>query len=282
MNRVDLNDAEWDGVPKSPDSMPEAGIWVGESKFLMRVGWDDAPPHLPPEEIKLAYQSTPPYLRHARAYGLPVAGESRIYPVDPSQLWVNPFRIPARWPRAFALDPSFHFTAALWAALDSDTETWYFYSEYGRPAAPPFMHGVAVRARGDWIPGLVDPFYFGRADHADPALMTEQYKRLGLDVREAERLGVSAGVMRTYAMMEAGQIKFFRGMLPMTEFQMGTYVADPKTGKPDKKRGNDDFMDCLRIIVMGGAAIAKTKQQAQGAGPRRMMRLEAADEEVGF
>lgn len=279
---IDLNVAvdEWQGIPKSPDRMVDGGVWIGEGRFLMRCGWDDAPPHLPPEEIKLAWQATPPYLRQARAYGLPVAGESRVYPLDVSELWVNPFRIPNHWPRCFALDPSFHFTAALWGALDVDTSTWYFYNEYGRPAAPPFMHATAIKARGVWIPGLVDPHYFGRADHADPVLMTEQYRRQGLNVREAERTGVAAGLQACYAAMENHQVKFFRGMLPLTEYQFGVYVYDPKTMKPVKR--NDDLLDCLRYIIMGGAAIAKTRAQTQGAGTGRMMRLEAADEEVGF
>ena len=251
--------------------MASSGAWLGEGRFMMRVGWDDNLPHLPPEQIALQWKATPPYLRKARAYGIPVAGEHRIYPVEPTTLWYNPFRFPQEWPRAFALDPGYRMTAALWGALDTESDTWYLWTEYTRPASPPAVHSVAIRSRGGWIPGVLDPHYFGRADHADPAKMVEHYQRCGVNVVEAERTGVAAGIQEVYARMEDGRIRIARGMLPLLEFQIATYVMNEKTGKPDKARGHDDLVDCLRYLIMDGPAVALTRQQATSSrfGPPR-------------
>ena len=267
------------------DTGPDSGLWLDERQFMMRVGWNDNLPHLSREEIQAQWRVTPPYLRKARAFGIPVAGEHRIYPVESEQLHCKPFRIPDEWPRVFALDPGFRMTAVLWAACDVDSETWYLYSEYKRGQKPPAVHANVIRARGRWIRGLIDPFYFGRADHADPEKMVETYRRCNLFVTEAPRDGVATGIVNTYSLMTEGRLKVFQGMLPQWELELGTYVSNPKTGKPDKSAGvPDDLMDCTRIIVQAGMSVAKSKKQAMAMATRPAMQPYAgpADGFIGY
>jgi hypothetical protein len=90
-----------------------------------------------------------------------VSGRHRlIYPLPDSDVVVKEFIIPDHWPRAFGLDVRWN-KAAIWGALDPESDVLYLYSEYlGESDAA--IHVAALRSRADWIRGVIDAAANGR------------------------------------------------------------------------------------------------------------------------
>ena len=53
----------------------------------------------------------------------------------------------------------------IWGARDPEADVFYLYSEYVAEADPA-IHAAAIRTRGDWIHGLINPAANGR-DRSD-------------------------------------------------------------------------------------------------------------------
>ncbi len=87
--------------------MPE----ISASKYLVNASWKDVP-HIDEKTQAELLAATPPYLRDARSKGEPSLGAGAIYPVELSEVLVDPFQIPPHWPRCYALDVGWNRTAA--------------------------------------------------------------------------------------------------------------------------------------------------------------------------
>ena len=94
--------------------------------------------------------------------GVPSLGSGAIYPVSESDITVAPFPIPHFWKLSYGLDVGWNRTAAIWAATDTETGVSYLVSEHYRAHAEPPIHAAAIKSRGSWIPGVVDPAARGR------------------------------------------------------------------------------------------------------------------------
>jgi hypothetical protein len=84
-----------------------------------------------------------------------------VYPTPESALLVDDFEIPDHWSRAYAMDVRFQTVAAIWGALDPESDVLYLSSEYFAEVDPA-VAAAAIRARGPWIQGLIDPQANGR------------------------------------------------------------------------------------------------------------------------
>lgn len=233
------------------------------SRFVVMATWDDAP-HLSSEQKKLLWNSIPPYQRDARSKGIPQLGSGAIYPVPESDFLVDPFEIPAHWPRCYGLDVGWNRTAALWACEDRDTRTVYLYSEHYRGQAEPSVHANAIQARGKWIPGVIDPAARGRGQR-DGAVLLNDYRDLGLNLLEADN-AVESGIYGVWERLSAGRIKVFRTLQSwLSEYRL--YRRDDK-GRIVKS--NDHLMDAMRYLVQSGLANAKVKPTGDGPLPLEM------------
>lgn len=222
------------------------------SRFCLRMGWQDIP-HLSEETRQEMLAALPPHQRDARSKGIPQLGAGAIYPVPESDLVVPDFEIPAHWPKAFGLDVGWNRTAAVWGALDRESDTLYLYSEYYRGQAEPAIHAQAIRARGEWIPGVIDPAARGRAQ-ADGRQLLQDYIDLGLDLEVAFN-GVESGIYEVWQRMSSGRLKAFKSLVSWaSEFRL--YRRDEK-GRIVKE--NDHIIDATRYLVMSGLERAKTK-----------------------
>ncbi|RAK52121.1 hypothetical protein [Phenylobacterium deserti] len=232
------------------------------SKWAIGITWDDVP-HLDDATKKELWESIPPHQRDARAKGIPALGSGVIYPVS-EELWtVDPFQIPAHWPRAFALDVGWNRTAAVWGAWNRDSDTVYVYDEYYVSEAPPQVHADAIRARGDWIPGVIDPAARGRQQRDGTALMTE-YVSLGLDLLPANN-EVEAGLFTVYRRLVSGRLKVFKTCTNLIG-ERRLYRRDDK-GKVVKER--DHLMDAERYLIMSGMARGCTQPERHWEEDRR-------------
>ncbi len=237
--------------------MPE----VSPTRYLVTAGWDHAP-HLSREaisEMEKSYAGQP-HLLDARRNGTPSLGSGAIYPV-PLDLVLEPrFPIPDFWPRAFALDVGWRRTAALWGAWDPTDNTLHIYSEYYRGQAEPVIHATAIKARGDWIKGAIDPASRGRSQKDGTQLLVE-YRRHGLLLKEAEN-AVEAGLFACLDDLSIGKIRVFED-LENFKSEYRVYQRD-ENGKVIKK--NDHLMDCMRYLRMSGRQIARTRPAARVDG----------------
>ena len=225
--------------------MPE----VSASKYMVQAGWDDVP-HLDKKTQKELIESTPPHLRDARSKGSPNLSEGAIYPVPLSEILVDPFQLPPFWPRCYALDVGWNRTACLWAALDRSIDCWYLYTEHYRGKAEPSIHATAIKARGEWIPGLIDPAARGRSQDDGKQLMVT-YGELGLKL-EISKNAVEAGIYDVWERLSTGRLKAFR--------TLQNWQAEYRLYRRDEK-GNvikqfDHLMDDMRYIILSGRSRA--------------------------
>ena len=218
----------------------------------MNITWDDVP-HLSPQDKEDILKSYLPHQRDARAKGIPAIGSGVVYPVDPASYTVDDFDPPDYWPRAYALDVGWNRTAAIWGAWDRRSDTVYLWSEYYVGNQPPQVHADAIRARGAWIPGVIDPAAMG-SNQKDGSKLMDEYVSLGLDLQPADN-SVESGIFTVYRRLVSGRLKVFRSLRNFAS-EIRLYRRDDK-GKIVKER--DHLMDCARYLVVSGMARATTE-----------------------
>ena len=194
-------------------------------------------------ELEAAY---PPHEREARTKGIPSLGRGAIYPVADADIVCKPFEIPAYYKQAYALDVGWNVTAAIWGALDPESDVLYLYSEHYRSEAEPPIHAAAIKARGEWIPGVIDPASRGRGQ-ADGESLFQQYQ-LMLKTLSLANNAVESGLYEVWTRMSTGRLKAFDNLQHFWE-EKRLYRRDEK-GKVVKD--GDHVMDCVRYLVMSG------------------------------
>ena len=166
---------------------------------------------------------------------------------------VEPFAIPRHFAKAYGMDVGWNCTAALFGAWDRDSDILYVYSEHYRGQAEPSVHASAIRARGEWIKGAIDPAARGRSQRDGEQLLAD-YVNLGLDLVMADN-GVESGVYHVLERFSSGRLKVFSTCQNvLAEHRL--YRRDDK-GKIVKKY--DHAMDALRYLVRMLEQIATTQ-----------------------
>jgi phage terminase large subunit-like protein len=221
-------------------------------KFVIQADWDDVP-HLSAEAKAELLASIPPYQREARSKGVPVLGSGAIYQIAESDIVVADFPIPDHYSRAYGLDVGWNRTATIWGARDNETGVIYLYSEHYAGKELPVVHAEAIKSRGAWIPGVIDPASAGSSQF-DGRRMIDIYRQNGLNVQEAEN-AVEAGIYTCWQLMTTGKLKVFRSLGNfLSEFRL--YRRD-EDGKVVKDR--DHLMDAMRYLVMSGRDCMRAK-----------------------
>ena len=218
--------------------------------YVEICSWDDVP-HLTKEEKDKMLARTPPALRDARSKGIPTVGSGLIYPLDQKAYTVDDFKIPIFWPKLYALDVGWNNTAAPFGAWDKDNDVIYIYSEYKRGGEEgedmPLVHASAIKSRGAWMKGVIDPASRGRAQK-DGEQLYAIYRKHGLKISPAEN-AVEAGIYAVWERLNSGRLKVFKSCTMLTR-EMSLYHRDEK-GKIVKT--NDHLLDGLRYMLMAPA-----------------------------
>jgi len=225
---------------------------VSASKYVVNAGWDDVP-HLDAATKAKMLASTPPYLRKARSKGEASLGAGAIYPIEEELITCEPFAIPAHWPRVYALDVGWNRTAALWGAWDRDSDVVYLYSEHYVGQQKPNVHASAIKARGPWIPGVIDPAARGRAQ-SDGEQLLKSYQNEGLLLYPAVN-SVEAGIYLVWERLEQGRLKVFS---TLTNF-FGEYRLYHRNEHGSIVKKRDHLMDTCRYLIVSGLKRAITK-----------------------
>lgn len=218
--------------------MPE----ISPGKFLVQCSWDQVP-HLDEATKREMLLEIDPYLRDARTKGLPSLGSGAIYPVPESEVVVQPFQVPMYFPRAYAMDVGWNCTAVVWGALDPSTDVVYLYTEHYRGRAEPSVHASAIRARGEWIPGVIDPNARGRAQK-DGIQLLSNYTDLGLDLEAANNLRES-GIHAVFERLSTGRLKIFSTMQSL----LGEYRIYRRDEDGNIVKKADHAMDAMRYLI---------------------------------
>ncbi len=222
------------------------------SKFVVTATWDDAP-HLSDEAKAELLEGIPPHLRKARSKGVPHMGAGAIYPVEEEDIVCEPREIPDHWPRVYGLDVGWKRTAAVWGALDRESQTVYLYSEHYRGQAEPPVHAASIQARGKWIPGVVDPAARGRGQR-DGSQLLHEYQALGLKLSPAVN-AVEAGIYAVWTRLSGGRLKVFSSLQSwLSEYRLYRRDEDGKIVKE-----HDHLMDATRYLIVSGLERAIVK-----------------------
>lgn len=221
------------------------------TKFVVMATWDDVP-HLDAKTKEELWNSIPPFQRDARAKGVPQLGAGAIYPIPESDIVIPDFEIPDHWKRAYGMDVGWNRTAAIWGAIDPETDILYLFSEHYRGQAEPIVHAEGIKSRGDWIPGVIDPASRGRSQD-DGMQLFGKYKGLGLDLTIAKN-GVETGLYEVWQRMSFGKLKVFKSL--------GNWLQEFRLYRRDDKgrvvKDNDHLMDATRYLVVSGIDKATT------------------------
>lgn len=208
-------------------------------------------PHLSAKTKAELLDAMEPHMRDARTKGIPVLGAGAIYPVPEDVVLCDPFEMPEFWPRAYGLDVGWNRTAAVWGAWDRESDTVYLYSEHYMGQAAPAVHASAIRQRGSWVWGAIDPASVG-SGQLDGRKLREEYGKLDLHLIDADN-AVEAGIHAVYQRLVSGRLKVFRTLRNWTsEFRIYRRNEDGKIVKE-----NDHLMDATRYLIMSGMRVAK-------------------------
>ena len=219
---------------------------VKEGKYIAMVGWDDVP-HLP-ESRKIALLSTiPDYLREAKTKGIPYLGTGRIFPFDIYRFQCEPFALPLHWPRWYGFDVGIKNTAAIWVAYDENSETYYVYDEYYSHDQLPPLHASALKSKGNWIHGVMDP-YAGVNRSGEGKRFIDIYQQEGLLVHLVERNLIESGIEALKTLFINHRVKIFKHCEKLVG-QMNIWHRNERGKIADTP---DDLIDAFRYAITDG------------------------------
>ncbi len=219
------------------------------SRFLIQLDWDDAP-HLSDEVKKELLASIPEYQRDARSKGIPQLGSGAIYPIPRIDVEIKDFEIPDFWERWYGMDVGWNATAVVWFARNPDTDERYITSVYKMGKEKPVVHASAIKARGAWVKGAIDPASRGRSQ-ADGNQLLQSYTDEGLKLVCADN-AVESGLYKVWQLLATGQLKVFKSCAAWWD-EFTLYRRDDK-GKVVKEK--DHLMDAMRYGIMSEQEVA--------------------------
>ena len=121
---------------------------IKEGQFLIRASWDDAP-HLDDTTKEQLLSVYSPMEREMRSKGVPELGSGVIFPIADDDIEVEPFSIPAHWPKLIGVDLGFdHPNGTIKVTKNPGNDTYYIIDEYSERKQTIPMHSVGIRAMG--------------------------------------------------------------------------------------------------------------------------------------
>lgn len=230
-----------------------ASVKTPSSKFIVQVGWGEVP-HLSDEAKAQLISSIPPFQRDARTRGIPQLGAGAIYTIPVNDITIPDMRVmPKHWRRAFGFDIGWNWTAAVWGAYDETQDIVYLYNAYKRGQAEPIVHAAAMKARGAWIPGVIDPAAQGRLQD-DGRRMIDLYRHEGLNIEPADHT-IETGIYEVWNRLATGRLKVFGSLAEW----FAEYSLYRRNEKGVIVKENDHLMDATRYLLMSGLSRAITE-----------------------
>lgn len=168
---------------------------------------------------------------------------SGCFSVPESQITVNPFPIPEEWPRAFGMSITRTAVAALWGAREAGG-TIYFYAEHIFPHAEPGENARAIKALGDWIPGVINCFSLKGAQ-GDKHQIAQIYRELGLKIHISMQ-GEEASVYQLWHLLASNKLKVFTSL--------SGFLAEYRIGDEESP-----LLLCCHALILSARELMRTK-----------------------
>lgn len=217
-------------------------------KYTVRVSSKEVP-HLSKEyidsmieELKIA----DPMNIEARIEGIAAMGSGLVYPVREDFAVVPKFPIPTYWRKAYGMDPGQANFAVIWIAEDPNTGVKYIYDEYKNGKVVYLIHAEAIKARGDWICGGIDPHEAVKPRDTGETVQT-YFESLGLNIIAAKG-DPDALRARIRAMFETGALKILDTCLGVVK-ELRTYRFDSEDPNSIARNQDDHRMDAMMYAL---------------------------------
>lgn len=223
-------------------------------KHYVQAGWRDVP-HLSDADKAALIATTPSYQIKARTEGEPVLGAGAIYPINEEAVTVPTRVVPDTWRRVYGMDVGWNRTAVVWAAQDPGSGALELYDLHYMGQGEPASHAAAVKARGEWIQGVIDPASIA-SSQKDGSRLIDVYRspELGLRLQFAEN-AVEAGITAMWNLLISGRLRVQAHLAAWFQ-EFRKYHRDEK-GKIVK--ANDHLMDATRYLVVSGEPYLRVK-----------------------
>lgn len=225
----------------------------GNSQYLQRATWDDAP-HLNEETKEALLEQFPPWQRDMRSKGEPLLGTGIIFDLDISHNFVDPFKCPNHWHIINGMDFGWDHPQAhvqLW--IDRDTDTIYVANAYKQSKQQPFETWEVVKSWCKNVP-TAWPHDGLQTEKGSAKQQKSYYSDAGWAMLHKQAQwddgsnGVEAGLMELHKLLKTRKLLFIKsaGINEMQE-ELLQYHRDEK-GKIVKIK--DDLIDALRYAYM--------------------------------
>lgn len=222
------------------------------SKWAIKIGWDDIPYEQMSKEYRestlLSYR---PHEREARTKGVPYLGAGAVFPYNWDDISCEPFEIPLWYECAYGLDVGWNRTAAVWGAVDPNSNITYIWSEYSMGEQIPEIHALAIKARDKvktpWMTGAIDPGSKS-SSQADGKCLFNMYCDTGLNLAIADN-SRETSIFELQQAFQTGRLKIFNTCLSLRG-DLRKYHRDDKGEVKDAAKFH--IIDALRYYWMTG------------------------------
>jgi phage terminase large subunit-like protein len=227
--------------------------------------------HYSEAERERIIASYPAHEREARANGVPIMGEGRVFPFDERAIIIDPFEIPDFWPRIVGMDFGWdHPTAGSSIAWDRDNDRVFVTRTYRESKRTALQNVKGVFENGKLVaPGMDAILPWAQVPVAWPhdglqhdkgagGQLAEQYRKSGLNMLHGRaeydevpgegrqtRFSVEAGIADMSIRMESDRLRVF-STCPQWFEEYRMYHR--KDGKIVKLR--DDLISSTRYGIM--------------------------------
>ena len=211
-------------------------------------------PHIPQDVLAGMLSQFGAHEQAARLRGEFTALEGRVYQDwRPDLHVIEPFKIPADWPRWRSIDfGTRNPFACLWAALDPSDDTLHIYQEHYRAEWTLSQHARRIHAlsEGQQIKTTIaDP-----EDRGARLALSREHRIRTIAASKAIRIGINAVAERLRCNAEGRPGLLVHSNCKNLIREMGGYIWDQrntKTDQPDKPlKKNDHTLDALRYLCL--------------------------------
>lgn len=216
--------------------------------------------HIPREKIPGIIAAWPEHERDARAYGIPMMGEGRVFPFADDVIEEDDIvTVPVQWTRLWSIDfgtggtaHPFAGTLILW---DKDADCLHVHKALKTDEQLVSQHCMLIKQIAEQV-RVAWPHDGNQKERgaADETMTTQKlYKKGGLRMLpehatfEDGGISTEAGILEMYERMKSGKLKIAKSLMRgETGIEFRNYHR--KDGKIVKV--SDDIMSCIRIGVM--------------------------------
>jgi hypothetical protein len=181
---------------------------------------------------------------------------------DDETMAIEPFALPAEWPRYVGIDFGAVNTALIWIAEDVGRKAYYIYRESleGGMSTKEHVAKALAHAQAERVSG----WYGGSKSETQQRM---DWRAAGIQAKEPPVADVEAGIDRVIGLLKTKQFYVFKGCAGVRD-ELGTYARElDELGQTTEKIKDKEFfhrLDALRYVVAGmirGAPRPATSRQ---------------------